>query len=973
MGYMEKRFSIIVGVAACLTLIGSNAVAQSSIAGVVKDTTGGVLPGVTVEASSPALIEKTRTVVTDGSGLYRIVDLRPGIYAVTFRLPGFTAVLREGIELTALFTATVNAEMRVGDVAETLTVSGQAPVVDVQNVVKQHEITRDVLDAIPRGSSAFQNLMTLIPGATGGTQDVGGAAGPQTGLVTFHGGMLRDGESFFDGGKITNLPRNDATNFIAQDETIQEYNVQIGSQSAENETSGTHLNIVPREGANTFHGSVFANFTNGQLESTNYTDELKTSGLGSPSRVKQLFDVNPTFGGRIKQNKLWFYAGLRRWVNERYIAGSFYNKDVTSWVFSPDVNRPGVNDLNGWGANLHLTWQASERNRVRLYYDQNNTCWCHFSLSSTRAPEATQHMLFLNSLRQIAWTAPVTNRLLVEAHASWFPQGNPRDPQSGAVAPSITEQSTGLVYRSGFGVSTDNGVDQYRASASYITGRHAFKVGFSRVYEDMTSKVSTIGDVTYRLLNGVPNQVSYYATPIDYIVFLYNTSLFANDQWTVRRLTLNAGARFDHFTSSNAEINIPAVRYYPFPRQFPETQVTNWNDVSPRIGAAYDLFGTTKTAVKGNVGRYVNQEGNDLTALANPLNPPSCCSAGPVSVRSWNNAAQDFIVHGDPFNPAANGELGPGSDLNFGRSISLNHLDPNLTQGYGVRGHNWEASAGIQHELLPRVSVDYTYYWRWFGNFYLTDNLAVTPADFSPFCVTAPLDPRLPGGGGNQICGLYDVNPGVFGRINNFVTAAKNFGVMQQHWQGYDFTVNARPKNGILLQGGLSSGKTMTDNCDVVTKVNNPSTRFCHTEEPFLTQVKFLGSYALPWWGLQLSGTYQNHPSAPVSANYVATSASVRASLGRDLSTGANGNVVVNLIEPSKVFRDRVNQVDFRLAKVITAGRTRVMGTIDFYNVMNANTVLTWNNSYVTDGSAWLRPLSILDPRLVKFSARFYF
>ena len=974
MEYMVKRFSIIVGVAACLTLIGSNAVAQSSIAGVVKDTTGGVVPGVTVEASSPALIEKSRLVVTDGTGLYRIVDLRPGIYAVTFTLPGFITVRREGIELTALFTAAVNAEMSVGDVAETLTVSGQAPVVDVRNVVKQQELTRDVLDAIPRGSSAFNNLMTLIPGARGATQDVGGQAGPQTGLVTFHGGLLRDGGSFFDGAKITNLPRNDATNFIAQDETIQEYNVQIGSQSAENETSGTTLNIIPKEGANAFRGSVFASFANGRLESTNYTDELKNSGLGSPSRVKQLSDVNPTFGGKILQNKVWFYAGLRRWVTERYIAGSFYNKDVTSWVFSPDVNRPGVNDLLGWGANLHLTWQASERNRLRLYYDKNDTHWYHLSLSATRAPEATQYIQFLNSLRQIAWTTPVTDRLLVEAHASWFPQGNPRDPQSNAVAPSITEQSTGLVYRSGFGVHSDNGVDQYRASASYITGSHAFKVGFSWVYEDMRSIVTTNEDVNYRVLNGVPNQVSYYSTPTDYTVFLNNKSLFAQDQWTVRRLTLNAGARFDHFTSGNREINIPAVRYYPFPRQFPETQVTKWNDVSPRVGAAYDLFGTAKTAVKGNVGRYVNQEGNDLTALANPLNPPSCCSAGPVSVRSWNDANHDFIVQGDPFNPAANVELGPGSDLNFGRSISLNRLDPNLTQGYGVRNYNWTASAGIQHELLPRVSVDYTYYWRWSGgNLTLTDNLARAPADYSPFCVTAPQDPRLPGGGGDRICNLYDVNPDVLGLINNFVTHAKNYGAQQQHWQGFDFTVNARPQNGVLLQGGVSSGRTMTDNCDVVIKVDNPSTRFCHNEEPFLTQVKFLGSYPLPWWGLVLSGSYQNAPSAPVSANYVATSASVRADLGRDLSTGPNGNVVVNLIEPNKVFRDRVNQLDLRIAKVMTVGRTRVMGTIDFYNAMNANTVLTWNNSYVTDGSAWLRPLSILSPRLVKFSARLTF
>jgi hypothetical protein len=959
-------------IAACVMLIAGNAAAQSSIAGVVEDTTGAVLPGVTVEASSPALIDKVRTVVTDEAGRYRIVDLRPGIYSVTFTLTGFSAIRREGIELTVLFTAAVNAQMRVGDVAETITVSGQSPVVDVQNVVKQQEITRDVLDTIPRGS-AFQNLVTLIPGAVGVTQDVGGQAGPQFGQVRFHGGRGRDGQTFFDGAKITNLPRNDASNFMAQDETIQEYNVQIGSQSAENETSGIHLSIIPREGANAFHGSLFANFANGRLEDTNYSDDLKSRGLGSPSRVKQLYDVNPTLGGRIKQNKLWFYTGVRRWITERYVAGSFFNTDVTSWAYHPDLSRPGVNDIRGWSANLHLTWQATARNKFRFYYDKNDTCLCHFTLSSTRSPEATQYMQFLNSLRQVAWTAPVTSRLLFEAHGSWFPQGNPRDPQPDAVAPSITEQSTGLVYRSGFGVQTPNGVDQYRASASYITGAHAFKVGFHWVYEYMGSGITTNENVTYRVFNGVPNQVSYYATPIDYDVFLHNKSLFAQDQWTAKRLTVNAGVRFDHFTSGNREIRLPPTTYYPLPREFPETNVANWNDVSPRVGAAYDLFGTAKTAVKGSLSKYVNQEGNDLTSLANPLNPPSCCSASPVSVRSWTDNNRDFIVQGDPFNPAAHDELGPGSDLNFGRAISLNRLDPSVTRGFGVRGSNWEASAGIQHELVPRVSVDFSYYWRWFGNFYVTDNRAVAPGDFSPYCITAPRDARLPGGGGNEICDLYDVNPTMFGKIDNLITQAKTYGRQQERWHGLDLTLNARLQNGILLQGGLSSGRTMTDVCDLVTEVDNPSTRFCHNEEPFLSQIKFLGSYPLPWWGLQVSGTFQNAPGAPVSANYVATSASVRSSLGRDLSSGANSNVTVNLIEPNKVFGERLNRLDLRIAKGFRLGATRIMGTIDFYNALNANTVLTFNNAYGTDGAAWLRPLSILAPRLVKFSARVNF
>jgi hypothetical protein len=246
-------------------------------------------------------------------------------------------------------------------------------------------------------------------------------------------------------------------------------------------------------------------------------------------------------------------------------------------------------------------------------------------------------------------------------------------------------------------------------------------------------------------------------------------------------------------------------------------------------------------------------------------------------------------------------------------------------------------------------------------------------ADYSPYCITGPLNPALPDGGGEQVCGLFDANPSVFGKIDNFVTLADHYGAQRQHWHGLDFTVNARLQNGLLLQGGLSTGSTMTDNCEVVARVDNPSTRFCHNEEPFLTQVKFLGSYTLPWAGIQVSGSFQNAPGPVITANYVATSASIRSSLGRDLSSGPSSSVTVNLIEPNTLFGERLNRLDLRLGKVFAIGGVRVMGAVDLYNALNANMVLTVNNAYGSAGAAWQRPLSILAPRLVKVSARLNF
>src|SRR2546426_7744566 len=200
--------AVAVAVILCGILLPATARAQGSgaIAGVVRDTSGGILPGVTVEAASPALIEKARTVITDDQGVYRIVDLRPGIYGVTFTLPGFTVVKREGIELTGNFTATVNAELKVGGLEETVTVSGQSPVVDIQNVVQQRVMTRDVLEALPSAKS-IQSMTALIPGLSAGLQnhDVGGTVGDQPIGTAIHGSRANDQHMFYDGMRTNNL------------------------------------------------------------------------------------------------------------------------------------------------------------------------------------------------------------------------------------------------------------------------------------------------------------------------------------------------------------------------------------------------------------------------------------------------------------------------------------------------------------------------------------------------------------------------------------------------------------------------------------------------------------------------------------------------------------------------------------------------------------------------------------------------
>jgi hypothetical protein len=266
------------------------------------------------------------------------------------------------------------------------------------------------------------------------------------------------------------------------------------------------------------------------------------------------------------------------------------------------------------------------------------------------------------------------------------------------------------------------------------------------------------------------------------------------------------------------------------------------------------------------------------------------------------------------------------------------------------------------------MSVNAGYFRRIYGNFLVTDNLSVAPSNYSPFSITAPLNAGLPGGGGDAISGLYDLNPNKVGQVNNLITFASNYGNEIQHWNGLDVTLDARPRQGMVLQGGLSTGRTSTDICDVVTKVNNPSPLYCHVDTTFLTQVKLLGAYTLPKVEAQVSATFQSIYGPAITANYNAPNALVAPSLGRNLSGGA-ANTTVNLIAPGAEYGDRSNELDVRVAKALKLRRSRLTLNFDLYNMLNANPVLTENSNY----AAFRVPLSILQPRLFKFSAQFNF
>jgi hypothetical protein len=987
-------------VAACvivqIALVTSFAYAQSTgdIAGVVKDASGAVLPGVTVEASSPALIERTRIAITDGQGQYKITSLRPGTYTLTFTLTGFTTVKREGLELNTGVTLPFNAELPVGGLEEALTVSGASPVVDIQNVRTQNVLTNDVLDAIPTAKN-FQSFGALTLGATlgtgaGGAGDVGGVKGETYSPLQIHnsGGGL----TMVDGMRI-----NTATNFsdIHRYEfnpmQVQEIVLEVSGASAEMLTGGISVNMVPKSGGNVFRGSFDGDYTDQHFQGSNLNDELIARGLRKTNETQKVYDVGGGFGGPIFMDKLWFFTAARAQRAVENLSGNFFNATPNSLFYTPDTNRPGFHDNWVRDGGARLTWQATPKQRVTASANVQDFCLCYIFLTNS-SPEATyNYRMNPNNLLQATYTYPATTRFLFEAGVTQRTEhqqvqvtdGTPTNPP----AIPISDVGLGITYGSLFGGLTTSRSDygdhgsqgqfSTRVVASYVTGSHALKAGMITMHGQSTIAGNPFYDYQYVFRNQIPIGINQAAMPHHHVSKLgLDLGLFAQDQWTIKKLTLNLGVRLDALHDYNPAQCRPAGYFTPEFCFDKVDDVPRWRDIEPRLGLAYDVFGNGKTAVKAMVGRYAVLETTDI---ANRTNPAGAIAA--LTTRTWTPPPGSFVLDCDLRNSSANGDCGKIGNSTFGTPILATQYATDVTQGWFARPYQWQQSVTVQHELFPRVGLTVGYYRTTYGNFRVTDNLAVTPSDYSPYCVTTPVDARLPNGGGYQVCGFYDVSLVKFGQVNNLVSQAVQFGNQSNVFNGIDAGIRARFGKDGVVTGGLSTGRTVTDFC---AQADTPgqqlsgttliSSQYCRNTVPFKaqTQIKFSAAYPLAW-GLQPSVVFQNLPGiavgAATGATWAAPNAVIRQTLGRDLAA-CNGAVTctatatVSIVEPNTLFENRYTLLDLRLTKAIQVGRSRFQPRIDLYNALNSATVLTGNTTY---GALFRLPTNVLPARLVKF------
>jgi Carboxypeptidase regulatory-like domain len=1014
--------------------------AQTTLAGVVRDPSAAVLPGVTVEASSSALIEKVRSAITDGSGQYRITDLPPGIYSVTYMLPGFSRVVREGLTLSGSGAITVDIELRVGGLEETLTVTGEAPVVDVQTTRRETVLSNEVIQSLPTTRS-YTGLLTNISGLmpTGGVgTDINAGT---INRFTAHGGRQNEGRITVNGLILSEPGAGAGVSSLAYDVTnVDEVQVLVSGGLGEAEAGGPIMNLVPRSGGNKFAGSAFYSGAGEWSRSNNVDDELRAIGILEPSALVNAFDVNGSLGGPILRDRLWFFGTARTFGQASVVSGAYanlYTGDPTHWDYARDqgivTRNPSRYDI----FSIRLTQQVTPRNRVS--FSQENQYRCQGSTltedgdgcrtrgagwigvgTATSSPESYPGYHDLPYyVTQATWSSPVSSKMLLDAGFSRF---HYRFAGFGQVPPDgltdlipVTEQSTiyglanfnyrGLYDPAGHAFADNDATSlQWRASVAHVTGAHNFKIGYLGSSLRQTSgRVANDSQLRYTFNNKSPVSFGYFIAPRwDTTDRTMTTALFAQDQWTLGRMTLQGAVRYDRAWSwAPAEGNgtQETSQFNPQPISFEKTvSVKGYNDITPRMGVAYDVFGNGKTALKANLGKYLQSAQVGGTYVANN---PAQKIVTRVAARPWTDGNRNYQIDCNLSDPRLQDNLASGgdrcaalggNDLNFGNANpGLTIIDPAILEGWGVRESDWQFGVSVQQEVLPRVGVEVGYNRRWFQNFLVTDNLLIGPEDYDPWTLTAPLDPDLPNGGGYPVT-VYNPKPAAFARgAQNFQTKETNFGPARTwYWHGIDVTANARLGAGVMIQGGTSTGRGVQDRCETVVKIDSPDPRGCAVTEPWITAARGLASYTIPKVEVLVSATVRSLRTtipflqannsatngASLAANYNVPNTVVRNLLGRLPSgTNANGTTTVNLVESAQVYGERVTQVDTRFAKVLRFGETRVDIGVDLYNLFNTNDPAGYEQTYdyATQGASWLQPTSIVPPRFARVNVTLNF
>jgi len=971
--------------------------AQSVFTGLVKDTSGAVMPGVTVEAASPVLIEKVKSTITDESGLYRIVDLRPGTYTLTFTLPGFNTVTREGIELQSNFTATINIELGVGTLQESVTVSGASPVVDVSQNVKQQVLSREVLDAVPTAKT-IQGIGQLVLGVTLNSPDVGGSRAMQQTYFAIRGTGGAQSVVLVDGLMTNGLMGDGAVQAYHNEAMSQEMVYQTGGGAAETLTGGITMNLVPKDGGNQFRGGAKWAKSPEAWQGDNFTDQLENMGVTGVDKIKHFEEFNIEQGGPIIKNKLWFFGAFRQAYYDKPIANTFqtdgsvaYPQAAAACTISKNCEQ-GVSDEKMANPVARLTWQISERNKFAVYSDRALRLRGHAMGSLTDPNTASVIWNTPNfSTGSAKWTSTLSSTLLLEVGTSFNRERYDNLYQPGVYAERGTtawyrnarhdDTSTGYLWNAS-SAQLGNYPDRYnvQGSISYVTGAHNVKLGVMDQFGSYRRYNNANADLYQTYQNGAPLRVTVLNTPLEVQENLdANFGIYAQDQWNMGKLTLNYGARFDYLKQRIVGQKAMQGRFANV-AAYDDIVLPTWKDFSPRVSAVYNLSGSGKTAVRVGYNKFVTAQTTGFAQLYNP-------TALTTQQLAWTDVNSNDIADGErgcAGYPSIGCEINfAGLPSNFGVR-SLAQFDPDLKRPYQLA-----FNAGVTHEVMTGVTVSFDYTRSDFRNITVRQNTLRTAASYDQFSIANPLD-------GSAISAWLP-KPGVASQVANVDSTSDD---MKRAYNGFDLSFNARIRGGVRAFGGFGMERTLNDVC--VSAASDPNrSLYCNQADsgiPWQKQVKATIVYPLPWYGISVSAALQNlngYLSGTAAQAYGGFTAGTGFDNPRGLGTfylvspttryaadckgactpgglvlpamAASGlaSISVPLVAPETEFTPRINQLDFSVSKAFDFGTFRATPRMDLFNALNSDDYTAVATTQYA-AATYMRPSTILQGRIIR-------
>ncbi|HYU78838.1 MAG TPA: TonB-dependent receptor [Vicinamibacterales bacterium] len=903
----------------------------------VVDEQQGALPGATVTAASP-MLPTPMIGTTDNSGVYRFPSLPPADYALTVELGGFRTATRAGIVVSVGQTTLLNFTLSVGALEETVTVTGDSPVIDTTSANVNVNLSQEMLQATPSGHDIWSLLEAKVPGVVLSRPDVGGASGNSQGGFVARGTTSQQNTYFVNGISVGSPTSIGNTSLYFDYNSFEEIQVSTSALDMSVGTPGVFLNMVTKTGGDRYSGLALYSYEGHQLQSSNLDTNLMNFGLGNQAgRVDLLSDANAQLGGPLVKNKVRFFISHRDWRDNIGIAG-FPEIDKT-------INRT---------TSVSSTYQLNNRNRLTGYMAQNYFIRPTFGSSASVSPIATTYEDNHFQLYQALWNFVMSNTAFIDARVSfqelYFPLF-----QKGGDVQSLLDLSTNIrqLNAANETISTRQRLQTSMNVQKFIDralgGRHELRVGVDNQHSPVTTDVAG-GDVnlTYRSQPAPTASTAILSnTPLTSRQALNLLAIFAQDSYTVGRLTVSGGVRWERLEGYLPAQSSPASLYFPdAQRSFDEIRnVISWKGAAPRASVVYDLFGKGKTALKGAVGRYLYQISTDTI---NGVNKNFLSSA----TYTWTDVNRDL-----QFTPDERGAL-------LSRSgAAVTNFDPKIKRPYTD-----EFLIGIDHELVPSVKVSVVATYRRERNLIGSVDLGVP---FSAYRLIDRVDlgpDGLTGTSDDRSFKVWDQDPATRGQERLVTT---NPDGLNQRYRGIEFSANKRFSNRWQILTGYTFARTTVD----ATNVSNPnalinargSTNF---DRPHTFKVT--GSYELPY-DIAVSGNFHIQSGLPIARTQTFAL--------------TQGNVTINMTSPGSDRLDPLSTVDTRIAKVFRSNRQSLELSLDAFNLFNANTVynvrtltgrINLNVGGVPTGAVinqpqYLSPTAILSPRLLKvgFAYRF--